>query len=120
MAKYIILENECFLVKDVDGKDYPGCFIPTLFPRMGTGHDIFRALESQRVQMYTLLMDGEPVPQDREEPYEYKKGAELEIADRFFGFAYLISWELCHGLALAYRPILRNISRCEPSKQGFC
>lgn len=55
MAKYIILENECFLVKDVDGKDYPGCFIPTLFPRMGTGHDIFRALESQRVQMYTLL-----------------------------------------------------------------
>jgi len=79
-----------------------------------------RRVSSYRVDMYTLLMDGEPVRQDLEQIPYYKAKAKIELTDRYFGPEYLIPWTIQNGVARAKYAVLRGISHKELLQQGFC
>jgi len=91
-------------------------FEPVLYPLL-TGENIASSkllIDSGLLQnvsemrAYTLLMDGRPVNQQTTVP-TYKKGAKLELTDRFYGEKYLISWDIKNGCAYASRNILHNV-----------
>lgn len=73
----------------------------------------------QSVRMYTLTMDGKPIPIQEGVPYPYASNASLEFSDSYFGEEYLIQWTIRDGKAVASWPILRDISRDEVMEQAF-
>lgn len=104
-------------------------FRPALYPqeKLKDGNSRFAAesfgelKDSQEVKMYTLLMDGKPIRQDRPVHLltRYKDGARLAITDQYYGEEYLIPWIIHHGCAFAAKDILRNVPAAELIKQGF-
>lgn len=116
----IILEGQLFQVFDTDATSETITFVPTLRPLNAANKfdsSVFSGFQmGDKVKMYTLLMDGEPV--DQISP-KYQKGAKLEITDRFFGDNYLITWEIYHGLAMAEKPILFGITIEDLRNNGF-
>lgn len=113
----VVMEGQQFEVGDPYRERRPDSFWPILWPLDSSGwldYSVFgkRQLE-ERVMMYTLLMDGVPVDQTgvlTKNPPKYKKGAHLNITDKFFGSNYLISWRFSDGIAIASTPILYGTS----------
>lgn len=58
-------------------------------------------------KMYTFLMDGEPVRQDRS--VRCKKGSLLELTDKFYGEEYLLKWSVTDGMAFGTRNMLSDV-----------
>lgn len=113
----VMLEGQQFEVVDPCKERRPDSFWPILRPLDSLGrldYSVFgKRGPEDRVMMYTLLMDDVPVDQTRvvaENPPKYKKGARLDITDKFFGSNYLISWRFFHGTAIASTPILYGTS----------
>ena len=106
-------------------KDGTMFFQPVLHP-MGSNGDgmvdtsIFCGIANRtRVPMYTLLMNGQPVRQDREHPQTYLRGASLSFTDHYYGREFLIPWTLANGLAYAAKPLLKGITRRELTNLGY-
>lgn len=124
----ISLEGNSFLLTHMDyslvGK-LPATinFWPTLYPLTLKGKidtKLFgQAEQTSKVKMYTILMDGKPVRQDRKTAPKYKKGAKIELTDEFFGIEYLLSWEIGSHNAMTTRPILREVEVDELKRQNL-
>lgn len=113
----VVLEGQQFEVIDLHRERRPDSFCPTLRPLDGLGlldRNVFgKRQPEERVMMYALLMDDVPVDQTgvlTKNPPKYKKGAPLNITDKFFGHNYLISWRFFDGIAIASTPILYGTS----------
>lgn len=113
----VMLEGQQFEVGDPHRERRPDSFLPILRPLDSLGrldYSVFGKRQSEeRVMMYTLLMDAVPVDQTgvlTKKPPKYKKGAHLNITDKFFGPNYLISWRFSDGIAIASTPILYGTS----------
>ena len=122
----IVLEGQQFGVIDPYQERRPDSFCPTLRPLGGLGlldRSVFgKRRPEERVMMYTLLMDDTPVDQTgvlTKNPPKYKKGAHLDITDKFFGPNYLISWRFANGVAIASTPILYGTSLEDLAANGF-
>jgi hypothetical protein len=127
----IVLDNQAFSVEfpaSIEHASSRAEFRPNLVPmRESTGDGgyapdpgVFSALElGQSVRMYTLTMDGKPIPIQEGVPYPYASNASLEFSDSYFGEEYLIQWTIRDGKAVASWPILRDISRDEVMEQAF-
>lgn len=73
----------------------------------------------QKLDMYTLLLDGKPVSCDKNRPFRYYEGMKLELVDRFYGPEYLVNWRTEYGLCFTTIPILENVSDSNLKKLGF-
>lgn len=116
------LEGQQFCLVDIFACESSTQFLPTLYAMDGTNIDRkpFAGIPDKTViRMYSLLMDGEPVPIYKRKVCGYKKGCSLTLTDRFYGEKYLIPWVVDNGKAVAARTVLSNISRDELRKQGF-
>ena len=71
------------------------------------------------LKAYTLLMDGEPVPQNKEKPVKYRTGSKLEFTDRYYGEGFLIPWTLFDQTAYATKDLLRGIKKDDLIAQVF-
>lgn len=74
---------------------------------------------SCRISMYSLLMDGKPVPQRYGQAPSYKKGSVIELTDKFFGEEYLITWSVGNGVAYPVHRLLQDVDRDVLTEQGF-
>lgn len=71
------------------------------------------------LKAYTLLMDGKPVPQNKEKPMAYRAGAKLELTDRYYGEEFLIPWTLFGQTAYATKDLLKGIKKDDLIAQVF-
>ena len=94
-------------------------FRPILFPEVGQPSPFIGIPDKTVVTMYTLLMGGKPVRQDRKDPVRYKTAQKLTITDEFYGFEYLIQWVIKQGYPHALNDILKDISVSALCEQGF-
>ena len=93
-------------------------FRPLLRPA-GGGQNPFDGLKNGSiVQMYTLLMDGEPVNPDIHNTY--RRDAPLTFTDKFYGEQYLIRWVIYDGQAMACSNLVESISWQDLSNEGYC
>lgn len=128
MGQTIPLEGNSFLLTHMDNSladKLPATinFWPTLYPLTPKGNvdtKLFgQAEQTSEVKMYTVLMDGEPVRQDRKIAPKYKKGVKMELTDEFFGVEYLLSQEIGSHCATTTRPILREVEVDELRRQNL-
>lgn len=66
---------------------------------------------------YTLMMNGEPVPQNR--CADCVRDAQLSFTDQFYGKEYVIEWVIYGGRAVAKKEVLYNIRKNTLVTQGF-
>ena len=83
------------------------------------GSAFWDAANFSRVEAYTLLMDGQPVQQDLDQPVKYKAGATLTLTDEYFGEEYLSPWVITQTGAYAERAILRAVKVQDLQGQTF-
>jgi len=113
--KTVVLEDQKFLVSQLQGATHK-VFYPQLSP---VGANPFASIsDGTAVRMYTLLCNGEPVPQNEKKPIKWTKG-KLSLTDRFYGDEFLIPWVISNGIAVASRPVLQGISPNALKDQGF-
>ena len=118
------MEGQDFVVSQFSSVKESG-FFPILYPVLRDNNNVdltvFKGIPSgTQMRMYTILMDGKAVRQDRKTTPKYKAGATLTITDEFFGDEFLIPWTISQGMAVADKAVLRDISKEELQKQGFC
>lgn len=104
-------------------------FRPALYPQVklndGTCRfegKLFNALsDGQEVKMYTLVMNGKPIRQDKpiNALTQYSAGSKFILTDQYYGEQYLIPWIIHHGCAFAAKEILRNVPTDELIEQGY-
>lgn len=126
-SKPIVLDGQEFCVQFqvFDGNDaFKSDFVPVLMPVMDGDTERFdRALfgtipNGTEIQMYTLLMDNQPVKIGEVGP-TYKQGATLVFTDQYFGDEYLIPWTIVGGKAVSSRVLLRDVSKSDLTAQPF-
>lgn len=127
----IVLDGQLFCVEfpaSIERGSFRAEFRPSLVPMKESSGDggytpnlgVFSALEpGQSVRMYSLLMNGKPIPIQEDVSYPYQPNASLKFSDSYFGEKYLIQWTIRDGKAVASWPILRDISRDEVMEQAF-
>lgn len=127
----IVLDGQIFSVEfpaSIEHGSSRADFRPTLVPMKESSGDggyeldigAFSALEpGQSVRMYSLLMNGQPIPIQENNVYPYQPGAALSFSDCYQGDEYLIRWTIRDGKAVAAWPILRDISRDKVMEQAF-
>lgn len=127
----IVLDGQTFSVEfpaSIEHGSSRADFRPTLVPMKESSGDggykldteVFSALEpGQSVRMYSLLMNGHPIPIQENNAYPYQPGAALSFSDHYYGDEYLIWWTIREGKAVAAWPILRDISKDEVMEQEF-
>jgi len=111
--KTVVLEDQKFLVSQLQG-----AISEVLYPQLNPiGGNPFASIPNgTTVRMYTLLCNGEPVPQNEEKPLT--KG-ELSLTDQFYGDEFLIPWVISNGVAVASRPVLQGIGPDALKEQGY-
>ena len=127
-GREVVLDGQSFLMTHMDNStdirySREIKLQPTLYPLTidkdvdkTTFKDVARGAQ---VPMYTLLMDGKPVRQDRKTPAKYKAGSKLQFTDEFFGEEFLIYWEIQPYGATAVKPILRGITLKTLREQAY-
>lgn len=127
----IVLDGQIFSVEfpaSIEHGSSMADFRPSLVPMKESSGDggykpdagVFSALEpGQSVQMYSLVMNGQPIPIQENNAYPYQPGAALSFSDYYYGDEYLIQWTIREGKAVAAWPILRDISKDEVMEQAF-
>mgnify|MGYP001039248915 CR=1 FL=1 len=119
-GRTFVLEGQTFGLRQENVRSNRAGFInftPVLYPLL-TGKNIVSSEELvdcdvlqgiSEMQAYTLLMDGKPVNQQTKAPIHYKRGAKLELTDKFFGKKYLITWAIKNGCAYTSKSILNSV-----------
>lgn len=127
----IVLDGQIFSVEfpaSIEHGSSRADFRPSLVPMKESSGDggykpdagVFSALEpGQSVQMYSLVMNGQPIPIQENNAHPYQPGAALSFSDHYYGDKYLIWWTIREGKAVAAWPILRDISKDEIMEQAF-
>jgi len=86
--------------------------------QIANGRNVFAHIpDGTKLSMYTLLMDGLPVRQDK--AVYYKQGSQLSITDRYYGPEYLIDWVIEGGKALSEKSIISGIGNEDMINMGL-
>lgn len=126
-GKLLNLDGEMFVCAREEGRG-ENMFCPILIPikkhtkegQFCLNLDVFASKKGiENIKMYTLLLNGKPVPQGTRYPLAYQKGAKIEITDIFYGTEYLIPWRVGSGYANVSSPVLYQILKEELDKQEF-
>ena len=94
------LDGVGFRLSSIPGTDI---FCPVLRPTLST---VFADVpDGQKVKMYTITENGHPI-----HPNEmFKNATNLTVTDRYFGDEYLVQWVISNGVAVASKPLLKNL-----------
>lgn len=102
----ITLDGQNFVLSQLQGSK-TSVFYPQLTP---TWADAFMDIpDGNTVNMYTAFANGKPVRMDLEAPVPMPRGEQITITDEFCGEEYLIPWVVSNGVAIASRPVARDV-----------
>lgn len=102
--EHVVLEGQVFKLSQLQGATKE-VFYPQLSPIYEA---IFNGIpDGSTIEMYSLLVNGEPVRQDNG-PSDYIAKADIRLSDEFYGEEYLIPWTISNGVAVANRPLLEG------------
>ena len=98
------MENFCCRAQRLDGQGaVEGYIYEHKPPTLST---VFADVpDGQKVKMYTITENGHPI-----HPNEmFKNATNLTVTDRYFGDEYLVQWVISNGVAVASKPLLKNL-----------
>jgi len=79
---------------------------------------LINAQVPEKVQMYTFLVNGEPVPV-QSTPIQYSPGMTVGFTDQFFGAEYLVNWRVEDGILFMEGSGLKDVYPANLMELGF-